>query len=211
MAITNGYTTLNIIRAAVGITDAADTSEDSKLEAAVNAASRQIDGYCGQRFWLDGSVVDRQLFADSGRVAYVDGDYGGIATTAGLVVKIDADGDGTFETTLTQGTDFQIQPLNAADLTPVQPFTSLWLSDNYSFPMLANGRAGVQVTARWGWPAVPDDVAQACLIQAEQLYKAKDAAFGVAGFGEFGAIRIRSALHPIAEGLLAPYRRPALG
>lgn len=213
MAIQNGYATLAQIRAEEGITDSGFTADDSKLELAVEAASRQIDGHCGWRFWQDGMVVTREFYADSPRCCYLFDDEAGdgISTTTGLVVKIDGDGDGTFETTLTIATDFILRPVNAADRVPVWPYTEIWLADNYTFPRPSNGRPGVQVTAKFGWPAVPDDVEKACLVQAQQLFKSKDAIFGAAAFGETTALRVRQALNPIAAALVEPYRKPSVG
>lgn len=209
MAIVNGYTDLASVRKELGgVYAAADTSDDSMIELAVEAASRQIDGYCGRRFWQDSTVVTREYHAYSGYCCEVDD----ISTTTGLVVKIDEDADGTFETTLTISTDFVLLPLNAADEAPVRPYTELLAADNYQFPRLGNGRPGVQVTAKFGWPAVPDNVEKACIIQAVQLFKAKDAAFGVATFGDVGGgMRVRAGLNPIAQALVDQYAKPAVG
>jgi len=65
--------------------------------------------------------------------------------------------------------------------------------------------AGCQVTAKWGWPAVPDPVHSACLILAGRLVKRGDSLLGVAGFGELGAITVR-AIDPDVERMLRPYR-----
>ena len=67
-------------------------------------------------------------------------------------------------------------------------------------------RSTLQVTAKHGWSAVPDDVAQACILKAAALFKRKDAPFGVAGFGEFGAVRIGKEDPQVIE-LLQEYRR----
>lgn len=208
MSITSGYTTLAFMRAELGYKIATDTDDDAAIERSVEAASRQIDGWCGRKFWVDSDVVAREFYADSPRVCFVDD----ISTVTGLVVKIDEDGSGSFETTITIATDFILLPRNAADMTPVWPYTEIVLADNYSFPRPGNGRAGVEVTAKFGWPAVPDDVEKACVVQAAMLFKAKDAPLGVAGFDQMGsAMRVRSDLHPMAKSLLAPYRKPAVG
>ena len=206
--MTNGYTTLAFMRAELGYKIAADTDDDAAIERSVEAASRQIDGWCGRKFWVDGSAVAREFYADSPRLCCVDD----ISEITALVVKIDEDANGTFERTLTISTDFILLPANAADQTPVWPYTEIVLADNYTFPIWSNGRPGVQVTAKFGWPAVPDDIEKACVIQAEMLFKAKDAPLGVAGFDQMGsAMRVRSDLHPMAKSLLAPYRKPAVG
>lgn len=203
MAITNGYATDAQLKAALGATN---DDQLAQRELSIEAASRQLDGWCGRRFWVDATAVDRQFWADDPRCLPVDD----ISSTTGLVVKIDTDGDGTFETTLTIATDFILLPANAADEVPVWPYTEVWLADNYYWPRLSNGRPGVQVTAKFGWPAVPDDIEKACIIQATQLFKAKDAAFGVADF-DGGAMRITAGLHPTAKALAAPYRKAPVG
>lgn len=209
MAITNGYATLAQVRKELGGTYAvADVDDDTMIELSIEAASRQIDGHCGRRFWQDPTVKTREYHAYSGYCVEVDD----ISTTTALVVKTDETADGTFGTTLTISTDFLLMPLNAADQVPVQPYTEIHVTDNYYLPRPSNGRPGVQVTAQFGWPAVPDNVEKACIIQAVQLFKAKDAAFGVASFGEMGGgMRVHAGLNPIAKALVAQYAHPAVG
>ena len=205
MTITNGYTTNALLKGELGI-PVTNTEHDTKLDAAVSAASRQIDGHCGRRFWQDGSVVAREFYADSPVDCMVDD----ISTTTGLIVKVDTGDDGTFATTLTITTHFLLLPLNVADRVPVWPYTSLRLvnTDAAAFPSWSSGRPGVQVTAKFGWPAVPDDVAKACLIQASQLFKASDAVFGGLSFSDGGFMRVRGGLNPMADALLEQYCKP---
>jgi len=51
MAITNGYCTQNELKAFVGI-PSDDSGDDNLLDDAINAASRQIDAFCGRYFYL---------------------------------------------------------------------------------------------------------------------------------------------------------------
>lgn len=210
MAITNGYTTLDDIKAQMRIT-VSDYVDDARLELSVAAASRQIDAHCGRRFWQDSTVADRQFYADNSRICYVDD----ISTATGLIVKIDDDDDGTFETTLTLTTNYILRPVNAADMVPVWPFSEIVLVDSngaVTFPVHGSGRPGVQITAKFGWPAVPDDVTKACLVQAGMLFKADDASLGAIQFADAGvALRMQNRLHPIAEALLEPYCKPRVG
>lgn len=200
----NCYATLAQVKADLSL--GVNTDHDTELDVAINAASRHIDGYTGWRFWQDASVVDRQYRAEDPRYVCVPE---GISTTTGLVVKIDDDGDGTFETTLTINTDFILEPLNAADMVPVWPYTEILLADNYFFPRPYNGRPGVQVTAKFGWSAVPDDVTKACIILAHDFYKARDTPFGVAGDASIGFLRVGQ--NRTASMLLAPYKKPSIG
>lgn len=204
MSIVNGYCTLAQVRAHLGYI-ASETGDDTAIESAVEAASRLIDGYCGRRFWQDATAVVREYWASDPRCCEVDD----VSTTTGLVVKIDEAGTGAFGTTLTIATDFLVLPANAADRIPAWPYEELYLADNYYFPRPSNGRPGVQVTAKFGWPAVPDDVEYACLIQAAQLFKAKEAIFGAIALGE-SASRLIPAMDRQAMALLADYRKPVL-
>jgi hypothetical protein len=202
VTITNGYCSLAQLQTELRIRD---TDDDTRLEIAIAAASRQIDGYCGQRFWQDGSVVAREFFAEDCFTVRVPE---GISTVTGLIVKTDDNDDGTFETTHTITTEFIVSPVNAADEVPVRPFSCVRMVDGDYFPMSTSGRPGVQITAKFGWPAVPDDVTKAALIQATQLFKASDAAFGGVSLGiDGGVLRVRQALNPMAQALLEPYVR----
>ncbi len=70
-------------------------------------------------------------------------------------------------------------------------------------------RKAVRVTAKWGWPVVPDAVKEATILVAVALYKRPDAPFGVAGFDQFGAVRVRD--DPTVVELLARYVHPTAG
>lgn len=201
MAVTNAYTTTDAVKADLRITD---TLADDLIELAVNAASRQIDAHCGRRFYQDSAVVERTYVADG----WYDVETDDISTTVGLIVKTDDDDDGTFETTLTVNTDFILTPTNAAAEYPVRPYTCLRIVDSVNtFPVWASGRPGVQVTAKFGWPAVPEDVEKACRIQAVQLYKSSDAVFGGLSF-DTGILRVREGLNPMAAALVERYAKP---
>ncbi|HSE44723.1 MAG TPA: hypothetical protein VLA89_05275, partial [Gemmatimonadales bacterium] len=81
------------------------------------------------------------------------------------------DGDGTFEITWS-ATDYKKYPLNAA--LDGEPWTSLqvdFVNGNYRFPVDVQG--GVQIVGKFGWPAVPDAIKDACAIIAAQLGKRK--------------------------------------
>ena len=76
----------------------------------------------------------------------------------------------------------------------------------YLFPM-CNVGPSVQVTAAWGWSAIPDEVKQAALIKAGALFRRKDSLEGIlGGFQEFGAIRVGSREDRDVVALLKYYR-----
>jgi len=197
MAISNGYTTLVNIKDALQITD---TSENTMLEKSVEAASRQIDRYCSRHFWQEGTAQARVYAANSSGVIITDD----ISTTTSLVIKTDDGADGTFENTLA-ATDYQLEPLNNLARTPALPAYRIRAIGDYSFPV--SSEASVQVTAKWGYAAVPMDIETATLIQSIMVFKALDAPFGVAGSADVGELRITSTLHPTARALVEPYRK----
>jgi hypothetical protein len=187
MAITNGYATLTQIKAYMSISD---NTDNDLLEDLVESASRSIDRIANRRFYLDATASARLYRAYSDIFVYVDD----IGTTSSLVVKTDSNGNGTYAKTLTLNQDYILDPLTASSLN--RPFTQLTMVSNTEtwpiFPGLTqNGlRPGVQVTARWGWPSVPDDINMACLILTADLYKRKDAPGGILGLGDLGVVRM---------------------
>jgi hypothetical protein len=64
-------------------------------------------------------------------------------------------------------------------------------------------RPSVQITALWGWPAVPSLVTEACYQLAEETFKLKDAPFGVAGVNDFGVLRIGNQTMNRVQAMLA--------
>ena len=203
MTITNGYVTLDDVLAEVGGTG--NPANDDRLEASVEAASRQIDDFTGRRFWQDAAPVVREFYTDDHRelISRV-GQVVDISTAAGLIVQIDDGDDGTFNTTLNIGTQFVLTPPNALD--DGEPHTGIRLVDSANWlPMSTSGRPGVRITARFGWPSIPEPVRHACLIQSVLLYKATDAAMGGLSFGDGAFMRVRSGLNPIAQSLVERY------
>ena len=106
MAITNGYCTQDELKTFVGI-PTSDSADDSLIDDAVTAASRQIDAFCGRQFYADGAASARKFFTNDLYRLRVDD----ISTATGLVVKYDDDDDGTYETTVSSS-DYQILPIN---------------------------------------------------------------------------------------------------
>jgi hypothetical protein len=198
VTITNGYCTLAELKEILRISDAVD---NTLLEARINEASRVIDQHCNRRFYADATASARLFTSIDGSTIFVDD----ISSTTGLVIKSDVAGDGTYATTIAAA-DYQSEPLNS--IVKGNPITSIVARLAGAFSM-ATVPAGCQVTAKWGWPAVPDPVHSASLILAGRLVKRGDSLLGVAGFGELGAITVR-AIDPDVERMLRPYRVPVV-
>lgn len=195
MTITNGYCTRADLTDQLRITDNID---DKIIDRAITAASRQIDGRCGRRFYADSTATVRYYIPRSSTFTIVDD----ISSTTGLTIEIDADVNGTWETTLTVGTDIQVGPSNA--LARNEPINTL-RAIQYYFPLSTLDRETLKVTAKWGWPAVPNAIVEATALLAARIFKRYDSPLGVAGFGDLGAITVRR-LDPDVELLIAPYR-----
>lgn len=199
---TTDYMTVDNLKDLLRI-DATNTRFDYALGIAISSASRQIDEHCHERFWLDDDPTPRLFEAhDPYRLSLP-----AFASTTGLVVEIDRDGDGVYETTWTAGTDYRATPYNPEPGFPyrgIQAFraafptiTPYGIDYPYtSFALYGPGawsdQPRVQVTARWGWPEVPDQVIQACSILATDHYKSKDVTDGASGpqglsTGRFGS------------------------
>lgn len=178
-----------------------DTSDDFEITLAVQAACRSIDEICGRYFWR--GTDTRTYVPESIYEQRVD-DLVSVTT-----LKIDRDGDGVFEETWTQDTDFRLTvapgKYNAAAKGEQWPYTGFIILGPkfipFTWPWSHQDR--IQVSGTFGWPAVPLAVKQAALIAAADLFKIKDAPFGVAGFGEFGAVRIQA--NPRVMSLLKRY------
>lgn len=199
MALGDSYATLVELKSRLGI-GSSDTSEDTKLTSALATASRDIESCCNRQFNDAGSATARVFQADDWYRIEID-DF---STTTGLVVKSDEADDGQYEVTWAN-TDYQLEPLNGVVAgVPGWPYNVIIATETRFFFKPARW-AQVQVTARWGWTAVPAPIKEATLIIAEDIFKLKDAPWGVAGYGEYGPMRVRQ--NPVAYNLVAPYRR----
>ena len=203
MTITNGYATRNQVKAALRI-GTADTLDDDLIDNCVGAASRLIDGYCNRRFWQSGTAESRVFQAEDSFYCSIDD----VAGTA-LTLKTSSQADGTFDVTW-KVSDYQLEPLNGNLDGLTWSYDKIRAVGDYLFPTVnANygEQALVQVTAIFGWPAVPEPVTQATIIQASRIFKRYDSPLGVAGFGDLGAIRVSRFLDPDMAQLVEPYRR----
>jgi hypothetical protein len=167
------------------------------LQLNIDAACATVDDICRRTFLLDASPSARVFRPDSPLVVRTDD----VGSLTGLVVKIDADNDGIFETTVT---NYVKEPANA--LSKSWPVNRLVAVDHY-WPV--SNRQSVEVTARWGWPSTPKPVQSATAILAGRLFKRADSLLGVMGVGDLGAIMLR-AVDPDVQRMLAPYVRPAI-
>lgn len=202
MAVTNGYATVQELRDHFG--DSGNALPLADLERAINATSRAIDRHTGRRFWQDPTAQAKVFRPSDCETAWVDD----ISTTTGLVVATDDGDSGVFSTTWTSS-DYELRPLNADKESTAYAWWQIVAVGDHRFPTYGR-RSPLQVTARWGWSAIPDQVNEACLLRAAAIFKRREAVFGVAGFNGFGEVRI-TRRDPDVIDLLGPYARHGFG
>lgn len=191
------YATLAEFKSAIGITDSTD---DTPLQSVLDATDALIDNYVDRKQGFGTATETRYYTADDWRYVLTD-DLVSITT-----LETDDNADGTYETTWTANTDYNLAPGNAA--LDGWPYTEIDVSVNIPKNFPRGVYRGVKVTGVFGWPSVPNAVKQAALIQAGAVWSSRTSPFGIIGSQDLGGIlRQTRALHPEAQVLLDAYRR----
>ena len=201
MTITNGYCSLAELKERLWPIGVVDAQYDTLLDQVATAVSRLIDGYCGRRFY---AVTETNYFTRTTPYVVLVEDLLTVTT-----LKTDADGDRTYESTWA-ATDYDLEPYNAARLSPARPYTRIVTAPNgvYTFP---NVRKGIEIAGSWGFSATtPPVVKEACLLQCVRLFMRKDAPFGVTGSAEMGHLSVIPKLDPDVKLLLDPFKKIGL-
>ena len=190
MAITNGYATLSEIKTYLGISASTD---DARLELAIEAASRAIDTECSRKFY----ATTETLYFETDDPLRCDLDNDLLTVTS---IAYDSTGRRDYQTLA--GTDYELDPEAA-------PYRTVWIAPASSYFFPVNQRRGIRIVGSWGYNATgspPQAIARACVILATRYFKRKDAPFGVVGTPELGFLRV-TAKDPEVRALLNPYRR----
>lgn len=178
--MSTSYADVEDVRIYIGV----NAQHDSGLAATIEAVSRQIDGHCQRHFYRDGTTaapVARQ-FERSTLTTILFGPYNDLVE----LDEIDDDGP------------HRLEPVNRSG-PELRPYTSIRRTSGEF------GDGLIEISGVWGWPEVPAAVRQACLLQTSRVFRRSDSPMGVAGFGEFGGIRV-SQFDPDVRALLEPYR-----
>lgn len=184
MALTNAYCTIDDLR---GWNRSNATATELVLERAINACSRGIDRFCERTFF---QLTEARYFdVPCATQVLPFGPYNDLAELT--EVKTDDTRNGSFATTWTSA-DYQLLPLNPNAGPEQRPYTDLRATGTRIFPETYSGqRTGlIRITGTWGWPAIPDAINQACVMHAARIFNRKESPQGVAGWGDFGAIRV---------------------
>lgn len=195
MALTNAYCTLNQVKASLRI-PVSDTVDDTLLELAINAASRDIDQATERQFYS--TVATRIYTPQDSYITRID-DLVSLTT-----LKTSSAADGNFDVTWT-ATDYQLEPLNGLTGGMSVPYDSIRAVGDYTYP-ISGGEATVQVTGTFGFSAVPVAIEQATVLLASRIFKRNDSPGGVMGFGDIGVVRV-SRIDPDIDRLIMPYKK----
>ncbi len=195
----NEYATRADLKLRLGI-EVDDDSRDTLLDGALAASSRGIDTATGRRFWLDAEPSARVFYARWERDVWGQRDTPPHRRRRG---SPDAR-RGRQRVVVDTGDGLRHGPRTTRSCVAVPS------------PLLALAAGGwgggprARVTARWGWPVMPDEITEATLIQAARLYRRKDSPEGVTGSAEWGVVRL-SRRDPDVWALIEHFIRPGFG
>lgn len=185
----HAYATLDDLREHLG--DSGNKLPENLLIRALNASSRAVDNHTGRRFWQDPAVTTRTFEYAGDCYTFMLPGEAEISEAAGLAV---ATWNGaSYGPSWVLDTDFRLAPYDAnqGDASQYKAWWMLEGTGTRRFDLRSTrGYYPIQVTARFGWSELPDEVEQATLLKAAAVFKRKDAPFGIAQFGDIAAVRI---------------------
>lgn len=146
-----------------------DNFADGDLKLALSAASRAIDGYKGTRFYPSEETRYYTAQAWDASISIDDLAALGSIMSPSNTITLDMDGDGVYEETWTQGTDFVLSPANA-DLEG-KPWQTLEILLPKSGRRFSRYTRGIEIVGVFGWAQTPSNVKQATGILAARLFK----------------------------------------
>lgn len=232
--MSNRYVDLNdaagVLRWAEGISGNAA----SRFIHLVSVAEQVIDNSCGRTFGLDGAVSQRWYEVTwAGLEDGIEVDDTPHAEVTEVLLSgshPDAATQGDQHTLtrdewhaepLARLRNGQEWPAESIRVVREAPVTSHWVSGlTHRFAPRAHGeypytqfpgRGGdvmgwLGVTAKWGWPAVPQPIIEATILLTNRLTARTDTPLGMSGGDEYGWSYVRKNDPDIAD-LLAPYRK----
>lgn len=200
------YVGLEEMKDRLGVTD---SSEDYALQTAIATTAGWVNEFCGRHF---NRITEARTYQPT-NVWLLDIDD--LIDDPSITVAVDQDGDGVYEQPWTRDTDYQLRygafryNPNVMGTGAARPFRQLqviqsgkWLPFTWPYSHLDR----VRVIGPWGWPQVPWQVAEANRILAADLFKMKDAPFGVAGVTDIGVARVQA--NPWLVELLRAFVNP---
>jgi len=183
MAVTDAYATASEYRERV---DKEDTTDDVQILAQLTAASRYIERCTNRFFNIDATAVSRWYDGAGGSSMFIEGSErvtngqpvgrtrfyipDDIGSTSGLEVYVDLNGDSAAEQLLTLDTHFFLGPYNNGLGAEPQPYRWFQIVPNNGvIDTWPTNLHSIKVTAKYGWPAVPQPIKEITMMLARQI------------------------------------------
>ncbi len=207
MAVTDAYATAAEYRTR---TTKNDTGDDATILTQLTAVSRLLDKECGRFFNQDAAVVARIFDGNGLGRLYIDD----VATLTGLVVKVDLNADYDYadtDETLTKDTHYWIGPANAARGSEPRPYRILEIvPSNGRLTRWPEQLRAVEVTAQFGWPAVPGAIKEATIFITRELRDMQEAGATFQLQDIENAIRLSPQAFSLMQRIKREYGQPVL-
>lgn len=185
----NEYALLNDLKTALRI-PLANTDDDAELADKLEAAARMIDEDCGRRFYLDSVASARYYKPRNPSMLQVDD----IADTTTVVVQTGSMYSSGWTGSTLDSSAYRFLPDNCKqDGRPAEFLErtwGMWPIQAFGQYLMVGRDVQVQVTAKWGWPAVPPSIKAANILKAMRLFRRKDSPEGIKGFSDLGVVRL---------------------
>lgn len=185
---------------------------DADIDRALSAVSRALDRVCRGRASHFYQATETRYYTPSCWRPYSLTNYPRLDIddlVSASSVTVDTAGDGSYSTAWAEGTDFYLEPRNAA--TSGWPFEELVL--RYPAGRFFPGyQHPIKVTGTFGWPSVPIEVSQYALIYTTQMViRTRQAPLGIltASLESGGGVRIAK-MDPDFDRLLGQFVRQKL-
>lgn len=166
-----------------------DDTDDYQCQVAIAGASQAVNRHCGRHFNRITETRTYQPF----NIWLLDVDD--IVPGASIQVNVDLTGSGAFSTPYTLNVDYQLRVgdgmynpniYGGGEILPYRQLQIISSGNWWPFTWPYTHLDRVQIATTWGWSLVPPPVVQGTFLIAAQLFKLKDAPFGIAGNANFG-------------------------
>jgi len=195
------YCTVSDLRSRLNQTS---TAGDTILSSIILSVSRWIEDSTKRRFHI---LAETRYYSAEDFVDLWIDDCISISS-----LKTDDNADGVYETTWA-ATDYKLLPSNA--LLDGMPYSQIRIATNGNYAFPRGILEGVQLVGSFGYCSSTTSgratlVREACLLQAERIFKRKDSPLGVSGLSPLGAQTLKipgDGLDPDIAEMLVGLRR----
>lgn len=188
VAITTGYLDRDVLKQVLFLEDTVEW--DEYLDILIRSVGDVIDQHTNRTFLSTGTQETRYFSGRGGGNLEIDDLH------TFVTLKVDTNGDGTFDQALSEGTDFELQPFNDTVKW------SIVLRSGGDLGVMPHGVKAVEVVGVWDWPSVPGSIEQAAMLMATRWFKRKETDYSDESLAQ--GVKL---LDPDVIAMLQPYRR----